>query len=52
MNAAKCQRCGHFWSFTANPILFAVITVLCPNCIVKALPVMGTAPAPILRITA
>ena len=51
MTCAKCQRCGHYWAFTANSTLFAVITRICPDCITKALPVMGTAPAPLLART-
>lgn len=51
MTGAKCQRCGHYWAFTANSTLFAVITRICPDCIPRALPVMGTAPAPLTRKT-
>ncbi len=51
MTGAKCQRCGHWWSFTANSALFAVIARFCPDCIAKALPVMGNAPAPLLPRT-
>ncbi|AEL19967.1 hypothetical protein CL81_gp45 [Mycobacterium phage Charlie] len=43
MSAAKCQRCGRYWSFSCNPDLFQVITKLCPLCIAKALPVAGAA---------
>lgn len=48
MTGAKCQRCGHYWAFTGNSSLFSVIGRICPDCIVKALPVMGTAPNPLL----
>lgn len=48
MTGAKCQRCGHYWAFTGNSTLFAVIGRICPDCIPRALPVMGDDPAPLL----
>lgn len=51
MTGVKCQRCGHFWSIgTNNPDLFKAITRLCPDCIAKALPIMGSAPIAPVRI--
>lgn len=41
MSAAQCRRCGSWWSFTANPLLFAAICRFCPSCVAKVLPVMG-----------
>lgn len=49
MTGAKCQRCGHYWAFTGNSVLFAVIARICPDCIPKALSAMGTASAPLTR---
>ncbi|WAA19764.1 hypothetical protein SEA_SHWETA_43 [Mycobacterium phage Shweta] len=43
MSAAKCRRCGRYWSFMGNPDLFAVITKFCPECIARVLPLMGSA---------
>lgn len=51
MTGAQCQRCGHYWAFTGNSVLFVVIARFCPDCIAQGLPVMGTAPAPLLPRT-
>jgi hypothetical protein len=35
MTAARCHRCGHYWSHNAehNTRRFLYITRFCPNCI-------------------